>query len=112
MWTDGYGPRRSCTPTVTHWTSRSRTTGSSGYAVGRRTGSTVDAWTPRTSTVGRPTTRPTGSRDRSYAVTESWSRPTGTPRWTLWWNAAHSCRSEEHTSELQSRFDLVCRLLL
>src|SRR5437868_10455824 len=30
--------------------------------------------------------------------------------------AAHpvqqGCRSEEHTSELQSRFDLVCRLLL
>src|SRR5207249_8516291 len=24
----------------------------------------------------------------------------------------HECRSEEHTSELQSRFDLVCRLLL
>src|SRR5699024_11821908 len=24
----------------------------------------------------------------------------------------HSVRSEEHTSELQSRFDLVCRLLL
>src|SRR6266513_4815711 len=24
----------------------------------------------------------------------------------------HSARSEEHTSELQSRFDLVCRLLL
>src|SRR5207249_11353552 len=27
-------------------------------------------------------------------------------------NGARSCRSEEHTSELQSRFDLVCRLLL
>src|SRR5699024_2958398 len=26
--------------------------------------------------------------------------------------AAHWARSEEHTSELQSRFDLVCRLLL
>src|SRR5437868_11950028 len=26
--------------------------------------------------------------------------------------AARSLRSEEHTSELQSRFDLVCRLLL
>src|SRR5699024_11697667 len=26
--------------------------------------------------------------------------------------AAGGCRSEEHTSELQSRFDLVCRLLL
>src|SRR5699024_12308308 len=25
---------------------------------------------------------------------------------------AEHCRSEEHTSELQSRFDLVCRLLL
>src|SRR3954470_22379706 len=28
---------------------------------------------------------------------------------TSWW---HSARSEEHTSELQSRRDLVCRLLL
>src|SRR5699024_12500838 len=27
-------------------------------------------------------------------------------------NLAPSLRSEEHTSELQSRFDLVCRLLL
>src|SRR5437868_9471093 len=26
--------------------------------------------------------------------------------------ALHALRSEEHTSELQSRFDLVCRLLL
>src|SRR5699024_9517603 len=28
------------------------------------------------------------------------------------WIDAHPDRSEEHTSELQSRFDLVCRLLL
>src|SRR5438067_7927280 len=27
-------------------------------------------------------------------------------------DARHRARSEEHTSELQSRFDLVCRLLL
>src|SRR5207249_11661897 len=27
-------------------------------------------------------------------------------------HARHQSRSEEHTSELQSRFDLVCRLLL
>src|SRR5437868_9840564 len=27
-------------------------------------------------------------------------------------SAMHGDRSEEHTSELQSRFDLVCRLLL
>src|SRR5438067_9895176 len=28
------------------------------------------------------------------------------------WQAVLAKRSEEHTSELQSRFDLVCRLLL
>src|SRR5438067_10330021 len=28
------------------------------------------------------------------------------------WNTIPHSRSEEHTSELQSRFDLVCRLLL
>src|SRR5699024_12222741 len=28
------------------------------------------------------------------------------------WDGSSSMRSEEHTSELQSRFDLVCRLLL
>src|SRR6266513_6250738 len=30
----------------------------------------------------------------------------------LWNQPRRSDRSEEHTSELQSRFDLVCRLLL
>src|SRR5207249_10062253 len=38
-----------------------------------------------------------------------------TPR-SVWWDVAPGGaalgRSEEHTSELQSRFDLVCRLLL
>src|SRR5699024_12042082 len=31
---------------------------------------------------------------------------------TFYCNRSQSQRSEEHTSELQSRFDLVCRLLL
>src|SRR5690606_40629343 len=31
---------------------------------------------------------------------------------TPWSEAISSCRSEEHTSELQSRENLVCRLLL
>src|SRR5699024_11884757 len=39
----------------------------------------------------------------------------GCTRWT-WAASSTSClaggRSEEHTSQLQSRFDLVCRLLL
>src|SRR5438067_8673549 len=34
-----------------------------------------------------------------------------TGRFSLW-GIALAGRSEEHTSELQSRFDLVCRLLL
>src|SRR5437868_7859442 len=36
-------------------------------------------------------------------------RPNGGDRW---WFVLLRLRSEEHTSELQSRFDLVCRLLL
>src|SRR5699024_11426616 len=43
----------------------------------------------------------------------SWTRP----RWRCTskpsaWHVAAKSRSEEHTSELQSRFELVCRLLL
>src|SRR5450830_1330664 len=34
------------------------------------------------------------------------------PAWLLHIPLAGAARSEEHTSELQSRFDLVCRLLL
>src|SRR5438034_11665199 len=37
----------------------------------------------------------------------------GRSAWRLWTNAAtNASRSEEHTSELQSHSDLVCRLLL
>src|SRR2546421_6934383 len=35
----------------------------------------------------------------------------GSNAWNLWWKPCAN-RSEEHTSELQSRSDLVCRLLL
>src|SRR5207249_11951815 len=38
-------------------------------------------------------------------VTSSWAHPHAV-------KAGNTPRSEEHTSELQSRFDLVCRLLL
>src|SRR5699024_11636292 len=34
------------------------------------------------------------------------------PRKDFWLTPRRLFRSEEHTSELQSRFDLVCRLLL
>mgnify|MGYP006982481094 CR=1 FL=1 len=36
----------------------------------------------------------------------------GDPDSTLEWQSWHGDRSEEHTSELQSQADLVCRLLL
>src|SRR5437773_5129032 len=53
------------------------------------------------------------SRERSM-----WIRPAQTSRWRLPTTAStpasSNCRSrsEEHTSELQSHHDLVCRLLL
>src|SRR5438105_9712349 len=43
----------------------------------------------------------------SSGPTRRTRRGTGSPRWSR-----IQCRSEEHTSELQSRVDLVCRLLL
>src|SRR5699024_12516113 len=48
----------------------------------------------------------------SYIVSKySYHCPCPTSSYLVWiWRA--SKRSEEHTSELQSRFDLVCRLLL
>src|SRR5437868_8282814 len=49
---------------------------------------------------------------RDTAPGESGSAPpTGSPAVPAWPCRAGT-RSEEHTSELQSRFDLVCRLLL
>src|SRR2546430_4260589 len=52
---------------------------------------------------------------RSPAATAAWPRPCtrrgiAAPAWTAGGSA--STRSEEHTSELQSQSNLVCRLLL
>src|SRR5690606_24411793 len=46
-------------------------------------------------------------RDFRYSTLDSWSR-----RRRVIGKAEHMLRSEEHTSELQSRENLVCRLLL
>src|SRR3712207_8650181 len=61
-----------------------------------------------TSSPARPTTSSTCSRTRASRSPARTCPPTcGCPvRWT------RCCRSEEHTSELQSRQYLVCRLLL
>src|SRR5690625_7005949 len=42
-----------------------------------------------------------------WMMSETWM-----PRWRLPMRGLCPCRSEEHTSELQSRGHLVCRLLL
>src|SRR5699024_7072031 len=52
------------------------------------------------------TPRPPPAPPRRAARTRARRPPRGRPRWPT------RARSEEHTSELQSRFDLVCRLLL
>src|SRR5207249_7480055 len=54
-------------------------------------------------------------RRGAFRRSRSWSRRSRrSPRWSSCprSSSTSSRRSEEHTSELQSRFDLVCRLLL
>src|SRR5699024_12152040 len=46
---------------------------------------------------------------RHITFTHFHGKRTTCSEWTSFWRIF---RSEEHTSELQSRFDLVCRLLL
>src|SRR5699024_12437995 len=63
-----------------------------------------------------PARPPPGARSRASAArrpaASAWAAPRS-PSWAPGRDCAGSApRSEEHTSELQSRFDLVCRLLL
>src|SRR6266704_6139355 len=75
------------------------------YQVSRKTGY---KWLDRYAKVG-----PAGLVDRSH---RPYSCPHATPpvvvQQILTLQRRYRWRSEEHTSELQSRFDLVCRLLL
>src|SRR5699024_12423081 len=66
------------------------------------------SWTGRRTTARRPPSAPTPSADACGPPSppRARGRRSRTPR------SHTSRRSEEHTSELQSRFDLVCRLLL
>src|SRR3712207_7741166 len=48
----------------------------------------------------------------SIGMTDRWSRNGSSARWRRAELSSSSSRSEEHTSELQSRQYLVCRLLL
>src|SRR5699024_11936640 len=51
-------------------------------------------------------------RTRTSTKRASRRRPPASTPWTCTPATPSCARSEEHTSELQSRFDLVCRLLL
>src|SRR5699024_12702117 len=64
----------------------------------RRAGSSCSTWRRRAQRGSRRTQLPRAGAARAGSC------------WTSWW--VDPPRSEEHTSELQSRFDLVCRLLL
>src|SRR5207249_5942048 len=60
----------------------------------------------------KATTCATSRKPRRKAIRmRGWRSMSTSPRSGIIW-ARTCCRSEEHTSELQSRFDLVCRLLL
>src|SRR2546429_6987179 len=69
---------------------------------------------PTSSTSSFPRKSPSLARTATYPKTQNTNsprsaRPTSTPRLH---NSRSVWRSEEHTSELQSRLHLVCRLLL
>src|SRR5206468_10860683 len=51
-------------------------------------------------------------REAAVGHVQDRKRPTAASRRTSPTSSTRSIRSEEHTSELQSRSDLVCRLLL
>src|SRR5690606_40880247 len=56
--------------------------------------------------------RPRGRRGPARSAPRSWIRGDRAARDSPLGRSCHGCRSEEHTSELQSRENLVCRLLL
>src|SRR5699024_12543409 len=60
----------------------------------------------------RPGTQPASHGDRGPGHPEQRDERRGPPRARQGPRRDLRRRSEEHTSELQSRFDLVCRLLL
>src|SRR5207249_11218308 len=59
-----------------------------------------------------PTSRPRPSNVQNGFIRAARSGPSRISYSCPGWPHSASNRSEEHTSELQSRFDLVCRLLL
>src|SRR5438067_602255 len=79
----------------------------------QRNGSTSTGSTPTPSCLTSFDSSTTTTK-RFEAVATSFSRKSAPPRPLIRFKAGStsSARSEEHTSELQSRFDLVCRLLL
>src|SRR5207249_5480255 len=60
----------------------------------------------RSPSPSRRSTSPNGATSNASHAPHLAAARVGTPGWL------RAVRSEEHTSELQSRFDLVCRLLL
>src|SRR2546430_6902443 len=56
---------------------------------------------------GSPSASPASSPACSTVIS-----PGGATTWRWWWRDEPDPRSEEHTSELQSQSNLVCRLLL
>src|SRR5699024_12089693 len=78
----------------------------------RRSSDLIDAQ------LAAPTSTPVHGNPKASAPKDKDARPTATAEYSdAFWNmirarGSYGERSEEHTSELQSRFDLVCRLLL
>src|SRR5207249_11829406 len=94
---------------------RSRAWGTGSFASAKRSGIGSSSWRSTTPWRIPATPRPlrTWSAGSRGAPDRLSSFSPGEERWDSYREAfSLPPRSEEHTSELQSRFDLVCRLLL
>src|SRR5438874_8263251 len=64
------------------------------------------------SSAGQAVAEYPGCPGRARGAAAGWALAESRERWVAARSAPAGSRSEEHTSELQSRRDLVCRLLL
>src|SRR3989304_6464480 len=94
-----------------HWPCSERDSGPLAFSVGKAS----IPFSPASSGGAlsrRRSRRAVGSGSSPTAIRSKSTMPLPEPTYTTWLELRDYCRSEEHTSELQSRLHLVCRLLL
>src|SRR5699024_11630933 len=78
----------------------------------RSRGESAEYWVISCAERASNASRSSGVHHETRFPSPSYFEPWSSKPWPTSWPMTAPIRSEEHTSELQSRFDLVCRLLL